>query len=37
MWDYYFTEETLPTGEKVTMPFDSQEELDAYLYNKKHK
>lgn len=34
MWDY-FVEETLSTGEKVTIPFDTEEEMDKYIQEKQ--
>lgn len=34
MWDY-FVEETLSTGENVTIPFDTEEEMDKYIQEKQ--
>lgn len=32
MWDYW-VEETLSTGEKVIVPFDTEKEKEKYLEN----
>ena len=34
MWEY-FIEETLSTGEKVTIPFDTEEEMNKYIEEKQ--
>ena len=34
MWDYW-VEETLSTGEIVTIPFDTKEEMDEYIREKQ--
>lgn len=34
MWNFWI-EETLSTGEKVTIPFDTEEEMDKYIQEKQ--
>lgn len=33
----YFIEETLSTGEKVTVPFDTEEEMNNYIKEQENK